>query len=559
MSDETDPAAILSNVEDGPFGPVSYNLGNGLAGAYSYDALGRLSGGTLSSGGTQVYGFADGWKGKLLTGSSDSVLNQGSTYGYDEFNRLASLTVNAGTGPNYGWVYDRYGNRLQQNITGGTGSGSTFSASVNPANNQLTGYTYDAAGNMTNDNFHSYTYDAEGHITAVDGGQTATYVYNALGQRVRSVVGSTITEYVFNAAGQRVSEWNGTTHLQLKGKYYWGSKPVAYYANGATHFEHQDWMGTERLRTTYNGAVEGVYGSLPFGDGQAATGADTDANHYAQLDHDVETDTDYAEFRQYSNAQGRWLSPDPYHGSYKMRNPQSFNRYVYAGNNPLTGVDPSGLQVCSITSCGWNKAGGGGGGNPLTPGWGETGSTSSGSDADAGTDGFGDDGNVFSDQTGGSNSNDGTSSDGTGNGGNGNSDAPAPTATPIDPGTIPTVPMETLEATFNSDGTINSIAIDPQCQVGNCSYTIYYQSFSIFGNICASGAKTDRSPATTYSVWDCAGDKTACADPANYAPFQKACTAQGQTSMEYQDQLLMGPEGAGPYEVQYCACCDYNP
>jgi RHS repeat-associated protein len=342
LSDATDPAAILSGVQDGPFGPVSYTLGNGLSDTYSYDALGRLSGGTVSSGGTQVYGFANGWKGKLLTGSSDSVLNQGSTYGYDEFNRLTSLTVNSGTGPNYGWVYDRYGNRLQQNITGGTGSGSTFTASVNAANNQLVGYTYDAAGNMTYDEFHSYTFDAEGHITAVDGGQTATYVYNALNQRVRATVGGAITEYLFNAAGQRVSEWNGATRTQLKGKYYWGAKPVAYYAGG-THFEHQDWLGTERMRTAYNGGVEGSYISLPFGDGQATSGVDTDANHYAMLDHDTQTDTDYAQFRQYANMQGRWLSPDPYGGSYSMGNPQSFNRYVYAGNNPLAATDTNGL------------------------------------------------------------------------------------------------------------------------------------------------------------------------------------------------------------------------
>ena len=59
--------------------------------------------------------------------------------------------------------------------------------------------TYDAAGNMTSDGNHSYTYDADGHITAVDGGQTASYVYNALGQRVRTTVGSAITEYVFSA------------------------------------------------------------------------------------------------------------------------------------------------------------------------------------------------------------------------------------------------------------------------------------------------------------------------------------------------------------------------
>jgi RHS repeat-associated protein len=120
------------------------------------------------------------------------------------------------------------------------------------------------------------------------------------------------------------------------------------------------------MRTTYNGGVEGTFKSLPFGDGQVVTGADTDADHYAMLDHDTETDTDHAQFRQYSNTQGRWLSPDPYHGSYKWRNPQSFNRYVYAGNNPLAVVDPTGLQLCF--ECNFNKTGGGSGGNPLDPG-----------------------------------------------------------------------------------------------------------------------------------------------------------------------------------------------
>ena len=39
------------------------------------------------------------------------------------------------------------------------------------------------AGDMTNDKFHTFTYDAEGNITAVDGGSTASYLYNALNQR----------------------------------------------------------------------------------------------------------------------------------------------------------------------------------------------------------------------------------------------------------------------------------------------------------------------------------------------------------------------------------------
>jgi RHS repeat-associated protein len=97
------------------------------------------------------------------------------------------------------------------------------------------------------------------------------------------------------------------------------------------------------MRTTYNGGVEGTYTSLPFGDAQTTAGTDTDPYHYAQLDSDYESGTDHAQFRQYSDAQGRWLSPDPYSGSYDAFNPQSFNRYVYVGNNPLSATDPSGL------------------------------------------------------------------------------------------------------------------------------------------------------------------------------------------------------------------------
>jgi RHS repeat-associated protein len=132
--------------------------------------------------------------------------------------------------------------------------------------------------------------------------------------------------------------------VQIQEEYYVGNQRVAYYASSALHFQHQDWEGTERLRTTYNGAVEGTFTSMPFGDAFATvSGSDGDAYHYAMLDHDYSSDTDHAQFRQYSSTPGRWMSPDPYSGSYHMRNPQSFNRYTYALNNPVSYVDPKGL------------------------------------------------------------------------------------------------------------------------------------------------------------------------------------------------------------------------
>ena len=124
-----------------------------------------------------------------------------------------------------------------------------------------------------------------------------------------------------------------------------GNKRVAYFANNMLHFQHQDWTGTERMRTTFNGAVEGTFTSMSFGDAFATvSGSDGDPAHYAMFDHDYSSDTDHAQFRQYSSTPGRWMSPDPYDGSYDPSNPQSFNRYSYVLNNPMSLVDPTGLD-----------------------------------------------------------------------------------------------------------------------------------------------------------------------------------------------------------------------
>ena len=207
----------------------------------------------------------------------------------------------------------------------------------------------------------------------MDGGATATYSYDALNHRVETTLGNSATPTVFlyNLAGKRVSEWqyNGLSGLGfLKGHYYFGNRPVAYYtvANLTTMptltFEHQDWLGTERMRTTSTGVVLADYTSLPFGDNQTTVPVehyvpgllyDTDAAHYAMLDHDTETNTDHAEFRQYDNQQGRWMSPDPYLGSYDAANPQSFDRYSYVENMPLSFIDVSGLEKWWLTGDGY--------------------------------------------------------------------------------------------------------------------------------------------------------------------------------------------------------------
>jgi len=60
---------------------------------------------------------------------------------------------------------------------------------------------------------------------------------------------------------------------------------------------------------------------------------------------DSETGLDYFGARYFSGAQGRFISPDPLMASAHASNPQTWNRYSYALNNPLRFVDPDGLEV----------------------------------------------------------------------------------------------------------------------------------------------------------------------------------------------------------------------
>jgi RHS repeat-associated protein len=217
-------------------------------------------------------------------------------------------------------------------------------------------------GNQESDGIsHNFTYDAEGNVTAVDSGSTATYVYDALNHRVRTVTSAGTYEYDFDAQGRRISKWQTSNNSGIEGRIYWGATQVAFRAiNGQTFFEHQSYLGTERLRTNYQGSTAATEFSLAYGDDFNQTVpipyADQDNSQFAGQDYDSESSSQHALFRQYSSTQGRWMSPDPYDGSYELTNPQSFNRYSYARNSPVGFTDALGLDpaedapVCDATS-----------------------------------------------------------------------------------------------------------------------------------------------------------------------------------------------------------------
>jgi len=315
------------------------------------------SGGTLT-GGTDAhdtsgaaYTLSMGYSGNSNVISALDSVNGNWTYTYDPMNRLvtsacagnstAKCPDNAAS-QGYNYLYDRFGNRWQQNLTAGTGPAPQYSFD---ANNHMIGASYDAAGNMLDDGYHSYVYDAENRIIKVDSGSTATYTYDVEGRRVRKVAGTTV-DYVYDHAGHELAEV-GTSGAWDREEVYVGGRHLATYSGTTTYFHNADWLGTERVRTDVNGNIYETCQGLPYGDGQPCVGTEITPMHLTGKHRDTETNLDDFPARYYSSVQGRWLSPDwddkPVSVPYAiLGNPQTLNLYSYVGGDPTNHVDPDG-------------------------------------------------------------------------------------------------------------------------------------------------------------------------------------------------------------------------
>ena len=127
---------------------------------------------------------------------------------------------------------------------------------------------------------------------------------------------------------------------------------------GGLKYVLSDHQGSARMVTNNVGALVSRHDYAPYGEelwagvglrttAQGFGATDTVRQRYGLTERDEATGLEHTWWRKYDNTAGRWTSPDPYKGSIKLRNPQSFNRYTYVNNDPLNFLDPSGLyQVC---------------------------------------------------------------------------------------------------------------------------------------------------------------------------------------------------------------------
>ncbi|MEK6303638.1 MAG: RHS repeat-associated core domain-containing protein, partial [Acidobacteriota bacterium] len=240
------------------------------------------------------------------------------------------------------YSYDQYGNRAVTGyIINAALTPQTLSA-FNAATNRIIASLYDFSGNQTQDQGgRLFGYDAENHQTNFNSG-VGTYSYDCDGRRVKKTdstpgTGGT-TVFVYDVATRLIAEYH--------------SDPVPPPAGGGgTSYLTTDHLGSTRVVTDSTGAVKARYDYLPFGEeiptdkrpvGIGYGGGDSTRQKFTQKERDGESGLDYFLARYYSSAQGRFTSVDPENAAAALTDPQSWNGYVYARNNPLFFVDPNG-------------------------------------------------------------------------------------------------------------------------------------------------------------------------------------------------------------------------
>jgi len=110
-------------------------------------------------------------------------------------------------------------------------------------------------------------------------------------------------------------------------------------------YYHLDALGSVRAISDANGAEIARYDYLPFGEEWNPT-ASADRLRFAGKERDTETGLDYLGARYLGTDDGRFRTVDPVMavGS-AINDPQQWNRYAYARNNPNAFIDPDGRII----------------------------------------------------------------------------------------------------------------------------------------------------------------------------------------------------------------------
>ena len=346
-----DGTTILNNVLYDAFGPARrWTWGNATQSIRTFDTDGKIQ--QIDSAGFSSYGYDDAFR---ITSITDTTVPANSwSYGYDSLDRLNSASK---TGTTIGYTFDANGNRLTQTGT------SASSYAIAATSNRLTAttgalvrtHTYDTAGNTLTTGATIHTYNNRGRMKTGRLSSTSTntsYVYNALGQRVKKSGGTPGTViFAYDEAGHLIGEYSATGTL-VQETIWLGDIPVVTLRPKTGGYDifyvHTDHLNTPRRVTRpSDNKLRWRWDPTPFGEGAPnenpqALGVFKYHLRFPGQYFDIETNLAYNYFRDYDSALGRYVESDPI----GLRGGHNTYAYVYA--NPVSRIDPRGLQTPAL-------------------------------------------------------------------------------------------------------------------------------------------------------------------------------------------------------------------
>lgn len=342
---------------------------NGTATNYTYDLLNRL---TRIADNPQVMEVEMTYDpvGNILSKKDMLHPNRSEAYTYDAINQLIGFKKGEMTTgveiPNpmrqIQYVLDAVGNHSSVTEDGQT---TTYTANSRNAYSAVGGtspYTpqYDANGNLSQDDHHTYTYDFDNHLISVDNGNTAIYVYDALGRRIRKQIGSAVVNYYY-AGDQIIEERNIDNTLIATYLYGIGIDDILQMRrNGQDYWYHKNHLGSVVAITNGQGTVVERYEYDPYGkltiydanDSVLVLSAVGNIYYFTGREYDFETGLYHYRARSLHPSLGRFMQHDP------LLYVDAMGLYHYVGNMPTMMVDPSGeiapLVIVAIVLVGAN-------------------------------------------------------------------------------------------------------------------------------------------------------------------------------------------------------------
>ena len=318
----------------------------GISATYTYYANSKRLNGVTTSGNLQNLTYTYDSVGDVLSiidgvnfGSASAGIS--ASVSYDDLHRLLGFT-RAGTSQTVSCTYDSVGNMLTYNENGSAaytyGASKLLPHAIRTANGQK--YAYDLCGNMLVRRKQSLVYNPENRLVAsAVSNRVTTFGYADDGTRLWKQPPGTNGLQVW--IGGIYEEKNGKTLFHISA----GDRIVytAFSSDGsAGEYYHPDHLHSAQVMSTNSGALTQHYECTAYGNTRYtfSTNAFPLSRRYTSQVLDEDTGLYYYGSRYYDPVLGRFVQPDtviPH-----IFDPQSYDRYAYARDNPLHYVDPTG-------------------------------------------------------------------------------------------------------------------------------------------------------------------------------------------------------------------------